>query len=171
VTGSTASLGPERRQVAPQVCKRCEHPSANGVAQLCLGLDLPHERGEHRNYIRCLAPAGVLIAHLRLMLQRPRIVVRSLSDARQSLTGAHAGRAGLAHGAQVARAAQVGSPNWAPRRSGYPTPISCQFLREVIPEHPSTMAGERSLQHARESRMPSFGGFCLLPRSPDSGER
>ena len=73
-------------------------------------------------------------------------------------------------GAQVAR---------APRRSALPighrdgqvalAPTSCQFLRGAIREHRSTIVVERSLKHARESRMPSFGG--RLPRSPDRGAR
>src|SRR5258708_16478421 len=74
----------KRRQVPPQMCERCEHASANGFTQRCLELDFPHERGEHRTDIRCLAPPGVLIAHLRLALKRPRIVVRSLRGACQS---------------------------------------------------------------------------------------
>jgi hypothetical protein len=65
-------------------------------------------------------------------------------------------------GAQVTRAAEVGSPNW--HRDGQVAlpPTSCQFLRGAIPEHRSTIVVGRSLKHARESRMPSFGGLLLV---------
>src|SRR2546430_15165445 len=72
--------------------------------------------------VRCLTPPVVLIAHVRLALQCPRTVVRSLRDASQSLTGVQEGRAGLSHGARAARA-----PRFASRKC----------LR-TIPEHKGT---------------------------------
>ena len=43
-------------------------------------------------------------------------------------------------------------------------PISFRFPTRAIPGHPSTMPVERLLIHARESRLPSFGGLLLVTK-------
>ena len=55
--------GLEPGQAAPYVFKRRQDFCVDRAAQRRLEQDLPHQRGEHRNHIRCLDPALGLLHH------------------------------------------------------------------------------------------------------------
>ena len=65
---------PPLRQYQPPTGHRSRGPlvvpiqTGSAGPQLCLEFDLPHERGKHRNHIRCLAPPEVLRVQWRLAL-------------------------------------------------------------------------------------------------------
>ncbi|PYS59519.1 MAG: hypothetical protein DMF76_16275 [Acidobacteria bacterium] len=56
-----------------------ERLSADGFAQLCLELDLPHERGKHQNHIRGGSDCP-MAARAEVELRPNRIIVKSLSN-------------------------------------------------------------------------------------------